>query len=594
MAQLERQIRATQHRLWFNRWLRDLSRLLAIAAAIFAAVVLIQRLYDLPIPSLWIAALLGCCGVAASVFWTVVDREEAGLAAAMLDEAAGLRERLSSAHYCCADDDPFARAVVVDAERISESLSARRHIRLVMPPSIGLTAVTMLVASLMFFVPVGLLTASEAEEDRERTVELEQAKVAVKRQMDQVREMVEANPVLDDLKEELGSVDKEAGGRLTQPVDIRHEAVKKIDSLADAVKRKRRHLKYDAVRDTRRLLRGLDVPKSPGAPTQKLSKALARGDFKTAREEINALREQLATLKSEKDQELAAKIGKQLDELAKQLRQLSKSERLAQKLQQAGLKKEDVMRMLENLKKEDLDQVRKQLEEKGFSQQEIKKLAKQLQRDQQAGSAAKRLAQAIKQGAASANPGQMGEAMAGLSMAADQLSELELLEQEMNQLDTVLADLQGSMDRIDRPCSDCKGRGCGRCQRPGPGRGGLGRGRGGLAPEERTAVRFKTERGKVHTGKGAIIGQFLFDGEQVKGEVTSSFTEVISAAEHDASDRISRNRIPRQYQKAVKAYFSNVQRSIRDAKVTQTEPRRSGNGSTTDTSEPPRNNDNEE
>ena len=88
--------------------------------------------------------------------------------------------------------------------------------------------------------------------------------------------------------------------------------------------------------------------------------------------------------------------------------------------------------------------------------------------------------------------------------------------------------------------------------------GQLGQGRGGLAPEEQTNVAFKTERAKVHTGKGAIIGQFLIDGEQVKGDVSSNFAEVISAAERDASDRINRDRVPRQYQKAVKTYFSTV------------------------------------
>ncbi len=97
--------------------------------------------------------------------------------------------------------------------------------------------------------------------------------------------------------------------------------------------------------------------------------------------------------------------------------------------------------------------------------------------------------------------------------------------------------------------------------------GRLGQGRGGLAPEQQTAVDFKVQRGKVHTGKGAIIGQFLFDGEQVKGEISPSFTEVVTAAEHEASDRINRNRVPRQYHKAIKAYFSNVQRSIKDAKL---------------------------
>ena len=39
-----------------------------------------------------------------------------------------------------------------------------------------------------------------------------------------------------------------------------------------------------------------------------------------------------------------------------------------------------------------------------------------------------------------------------------------------------------------------------------------------------------------------------------------------SAAEREASDRINRDRIPRQYHKAVKAYFSNIQRSVKESK----------------------------
>jgi len=96
--------------------------------------------------------------------------------------------------------------------------------------------------------------------------------------------------------------------------------------------------------------------------------------------------------------------------------------------------------------------------------------------------------------------------------------------------------------------------------------GKMGQGRGGRAGEEKTDVAFKTERGKVHTGKGAIVGQFLVDGEQVKGEMKSNLVEVVSAAERDASDRINRDRIPRQYHKAVKAYFSNIQRSVKENK----------------------------
>ncbi len=110
--------------------------------------------------------------------------------------------------------------------------------------------------------------------------------------------------------------------------------------------------------------------------------------------------------------------------------------------------------------------------------------------------------------------------------------------------------------KAGQACGDCDGSG------QGGGMGKYGQGRGGKAPEEQTNVAFKTERGKVHTGKGAIVGQFLVDGEQVKGDVNANLVELVSAAERDASDRINRDRIPRQYHKAVKAYFSNIQRTV--------------------------------
>ena len=54
-------------------------------------------------------------------------------------------------------------------------------------------------------------------------------------------------------------------------------------------------------------------------------------------------------------------------------------------------------------------------------------------------------------------------------------------------------------------------------------------------------------------------------GGLLKGDVGTEFAQVISAAERDASDSINRDRVPRQYQKAVKSYFSNVQRITQDA-----------------------------
>ncbi len=77
---------------------------------------------------------------------------------------------------------------------------------------------------------------------------------------------------------------------------------------------------------------------------------------------------------------------------------------------------------------------------------------------------------------------------------------------------------------------------------------------------------FKTERQKVHTGKGAIVGQLVFEGEQIPGEASSELFKTVAAAEREASDLIHRDRVPRQYHKAVRSYFSKVNRDLKKDK----------------------------
>lgn len=565
MTNLDRQIRSAQRRLWLNRWLKSSCIALAFAAGAFALLVFLQRSFALPIPLLLVGAMLIIATLAGSTLWSFITREDAALAAATLDEAAGLRERISSGHYCSDSSDPFARAVVADAERISGSLSAGQHIRLQPPRTLVTTTLCMIVAAMMFLVSPGWLRSSEATQAEHEDEAFHQTQVAVKRQLDRVRKIIETTPALEDLKDEFDEVDPRAGGALHRPDDFRLSAIKKIDNLADAIKQKQQSAKTGAMREMRKMLRRLDVPDPTDAPTRKITQALAQGDFQTAKEEIRKLQEQLATLKSQQDQAAVARISKDLAVLSKQIEMLTMKDALAKKLQKAGISKEDVERLLENLKKKDLDQIKKALQRRGLDPATAEKLAKQMKQQQGAESLAAKLAQALQLGAQAGAMGQIGEAIAGLEVAADQLSELELLEQEMAQLESAMAAMNSAQSGLS-PCAGCNGLGmkggkaCASCG--GSGMGQRRQGRGGLAREQQTTINFSIKRGKVHTGAGAIIGQFFVDGEQVRGEVTTGFSELVSSAEREASDRINRDRIPRQYQKAVKEYFSNVKRSV--------------------------------
>lgn len=557
MTHLDRQVSVAQHRLWLNRWMHAVSVCLAVALIALALVLLIERSYDLGWPTRWIALTLAGLGIGASVVWTAIAREGRDTAAVQLDQAAGLRERLSSARHCRSDADPFARAVLADAERISASVTARRHIRLSVPRPLPWTVSSGAVVGLMFLVTPGWLKPVEESRAEQVAVRLEQTRNDVEKHLEPLRRLAEANPILEEYQEEIDGLDKQSGGRLRRPGDLRHEAVKKIDSLADTVRRRREHEKFKTVRAMRKVMRRIS---SSEAPTDKLARALAKGDFKAANEEIDKIKEQLATLKSEQDSETVKKLSEQLARLAKQIEQAAADDRLAAAMKKAGLSEEEAKRMLESLSKKDMDQLKQELADKGLTEKQIQKLAQQLKQHGEASEMAKQLAKKLGQAAEAAACGAAGEAMSGLSQAGAQLSELEQLEQEMGQLDSALAALENAKGDVGSNPGEGSGQGGDQ-----PGRGGMGpngQGRGGRAREEKTDVGFKTERGKVHVGKGGITGEFLVDGAQVPGEIGTSVSEVVSAAERDASDRIKRDRIPRQYQTAVKAYFSNVRRSI--------------------------------
>ncbi|MCO6438756.1 MAG: hypothetical protein J5J06_16805 [Phycisphaerae bacterium] len=557
MSPLDQRIRAAQRRLWLSRWLQLISFCVAIGGLTFAAFIAVQRGLEWAVSPAPVFGVVAGAALIASLIMLWVRRESRLEAAARLDEAAGLRERISTATYFDGADDPFARAVVVDAEKVSNALSVRRHLRLAVPRSLGWAGCSVLVALLAFLLPLGWLRSESAEAAADRQVEVQETNLQIRKKMDEIRKLADETPALAEFRDDLEKPEKPEASSPQTPSGIRHEAVKKIDRMEDLLKQKRTEAEQEGVQGLKKMLRRLNPPKSEEAATQKLAKSLQQGDFQAAKEELQKLREQLATLKSPEQRAAAEQMTKQIEEVAKQLEELSKNKSLEQKLTQAGVKEEDLKRMLENLRKEDIDQLKNQLEKEGWTQEQIEQMAQQLKEQQTAGAMAQKLAQALKSGAAGA--GQSGDAMAGMSQAEQMLSDLEMAEMEMAQMEAALAQLQNARSQLG--CKSCGGKGCSQCggsdQGKGPGMGRKpGQGRGGIAPEEVTDVGFKIEKGKVHTGQGAIIGQTLVEGEQIAGEAAASPQEVIAAAERDASDRINRDRIPRQYHKAIREYFS--------------------------------------
>ena len=570
MSNMDRQVRRARRRVWVNIWLQLACRVAVVAT--LAAVVFYKtmQVIEHPVPLWLVAGVTGAGVFVVSVVWSRMRAPSLHQAAVMLDDAAGLRERVSSSLYLSKSSDPFARAVRQDAESSVASLTVSKHLRLRRPRSLPAACAAVVVALAVLLVPVSWLRSAQVTRQHERSVLVNQTKARVKSRLASFVKKARTNPALSDLKADLDKLAAMPAEKMTEPRGIRNEALKKIDKLADAVRRQRRAERFDKAKEFRKMMRRLKEPPGPDGDVRKLTRQLAAGDFKSAKETIRRMQEQLATLKQDSDKKFAETMKKQLDRLARQLEKVADAKALKKTLAQAGIKKQDVKRMLERLTKQDIEKVKKQLEKSGMTQQQIQKTVQQMRKQQGAQQMARKMSKAMRSAAQASGDMQMGEAMSSLEAAADQLSEMETMEQQKKELESALSDLDNLKDQMDQDCPDCHGTGqvngrrCKRCggsgmdSGRGMGQGKLGKGRGGLARSRATDVDFKIERQHVKTTKGRIIGQFLVDGKQVRGQAGEKIVEVVSAAERDATDAINRDRVPRQYQKALKLYFSRL------------------------------------
>jgi hypothetical protein len=195
------------------------------------------------------------------------------------------------------------------------------------------------------------------------------------------------------------------------------------------------------------------------------------------------------------------------------------------------------------------------------------------------------MAQACRQ-CQSGAPGNAGaQAMqAAMADATDQMSELEMTEQMMNELEAQLAELD------DLKAGVCEG-GMGKrpfdpnqVGRPGP-NWGLGYGPSG--EKKRGAHQYKATKAKTRARGGQIIGQMLIDGPQIKGEANADVADAVSSAVRDAEDAVEREEVPRQYQRVVQSYFERLAGLMSAKPKPEEKPESTKEDEETDEPEPP-------
>jgi len=621
MSELREPVKQAQRRLWLNRWLAALGWSLAGAAGLFVLAVVIGRvglvthyanaiLADETAPlvptategpagdkygselqwteqrlnkllllkaqerAAWFpgaaAKLLAGLALVVSLIWTGFTRDSLSAAAARLDIAAGLKERLSTGLYCEDSRDPFARAVVADAQRVGGSVSVPRHLPLEAPGSAGYAAASLAVGLLFFWLFPAVALCGDKQErlsDQRRRADVRRVQAAINPMVDRrLKNLRERNPAV---KKELEDLEPMKPAKLETPRDVLREAVKKVEKLSEKLENKRSDSELAKVNEFKKMLRRLAAQKQPNTSVGNLADALSKGDFKSAREALEALKLELAKApKTEAEKRRIEELKKQLEQLSSRLDKIARDQKKTRdQLAKAGLNEEEIKQALEQLSDKDLSALEKQLADKGLSQEQIDKLMREIKKSCDARGAACKLAQNLAQAAEGADGSGQLSPSAGAAMfaAGEQLSEMEALEQELNQISAAMAELDSLKNGL------CQGAGTGMGRYRGSGRGGgmggRGQGEGNIAPEEVTDTGTVRRRTPVKTGRGAIISTRFVNGEQFKGEVSEEMVEATIAAEREVTDAIAREKIPRVYHSSLRKYFDYSRQALPEEKV---------------------------
>lgn len=575
-------VRFTRLRLGINRFFSQLSLLLLIAASAGLLGTVLERTLALGLPLLPAYVGLGLAALLAAVGSAVLTCESSVQAAVKIDRQAGLAERISSVlllekvHF----SSPWAVAMRADALRVVTDVRPRQAAPFRAPPSLGwMFLVLALAGGVYFWLPqwdlLGKQTAQKEQVRKEQ--ELTQAREQLKKQLAEIDKRL---PDKDLLKGLDPLADPQTEIKLNNPEKLRAEAVKRLDQLKDKLETAKDADKFKALEGLKQMLGQLKKEPKATESANKLSKALQEGDFKQAKQAVQELEETLAREKTENKKEKSKQAGEDLEKLAREISQLAKREDVQQALKNSGLNEEQIQHALDTLSKRDLDQLAEELKKAGLSPERCEKLLEkakeQLGGEERLKKLCDKLQEAAKQcknGKSDQNqqvqPGE-GDSESAMDDVENELSDMEAMDQQLNDIESALNQAEQAQEQMAEgeggsggmgEGGECEGDGLGQNgDKEGAKKGGYkaGIGMGGANPQKEAPHSSEKLKTKTHQNTGAVLKRWSEDGVQIKGEAKAEFTNVAEAAQREAAEAVNKDQIPRQYQNAVRDYFSGL------------------------------------
>lgn len=549
----------------------------AYAAFVAAAVLIVVDkywpfLYRADLVWSTVLGIAAGASIAAALLWAWLRRDDAVTAAIELDRRCDLQERVSTvlALRNMPEDDPAASAVRADAERALERVSvaasfplaASRRWAWPLVPLAAALAATQLIPPVA--PPPAEATPTATAQVRESAAELERKLAEQKREAERLQ-LTEVQKLLEQLQEEarqLRDSDKTAT----------REALLKLNDLAQKLADRR-----EQVAGAKELQQQLSRLRSKEqGPAEKFTQSLAKGDYRQAASELQKLRRELENNKLSDEQK--QKLTKQLDNLQKQVEDLAK----AQEQRNEELKKQLAEQQAKSPKPGDKPGESQDEQGPGApSPAELsKKLSEAAEQAGELGDLQKSLSEAAKkleQGDASGARDALGDLQDQLDGLGDKLSEMQLLDQGLLDIDETKSGLaQGEGQEKQQGQGSKKSQGGAGDQQDQQARngrgdvphGGPGNGIGdqpGDRPENPTDPNDKDAfdsrvRAQTRPGEMRIIGPT--DGPNAKGQALEAIrVQTEAVKEQGPAQALDRQPLDRSRRDQKRQYFDALRKA---------------------------------
>jgi len=546
VKELDRPIGRVWRRMRLQRFLTSTVWCLAAALAVATVVLGVEKLGQVAVPGAawWPFAIAGGLSlVVAGLIATLTgpDRTDAAVA---LDRAFGLNERLSTA-LTLPDEvrsTPAGRALIADAIRHVADLDVTDRFGLAVPRRAWVPIVPVLLAGAITLVndwpnrPGGSAQAAATPRVDQKAV-TKQSETLGRKMAEQRKQMDKQK--FAEAERLLAEVEKTANELAKAPPAQKDKAMMALNKLTDALKDRQKQL--GSPEQVNRTLQQLKEMASNG-PADDFNKALTKGDFQKAANELKQIKEKLASGKmSEKDKEA---LKQQMNEMAQRLQKLANLEQLKKQLEEA--KKNG------GLSKEQFDKEMAKLNDQAKNLEKLQKMANQL---------AKAHEEMAK--------GDTKKAAEALGMSEQQLKKMAQELQEMQSLEGALADLQDAKSGMNGEGQDGMnqfgdgfnqlGQNSNR-RNKGDGQGNRGVGDGARDEAPDNTASYTTRSKNQYTKGAAVVEGTAPPSYQTKGLSTTIIQGVIETNSGSAADALTNQKVPKSVEKHIRGYFDQINR----------------------------------